>query len=55
MYDFNGDMSYFQNQLLKKGITKEMLDMDKYAGLTPKELQNIVDSAHLVKRRKNNG
>lgn len=28
--DYNGDMSYYQNQLAEKGITKEMLDMDNY-------------------------
>ena len=48
--DYDGDMSYFQEQLAKKGITKEMLDMDNYAGLTFSELQSIVDSARIVKK-----
>lgn len=48
-YDWDGDMSYFQDQLLKKGITKEMLDMNQFAGLTACELQNIVDHAFLKK------
>lgn len=45
MYDYEGDMGYYQNQLLEKGITKEMLDMDNFIGLTAKELQSIVDNA----------
>lgn len=44
MYDFDGDMSYYQEQLAEKGITKEMLDMDNFVGLTARELQNIVDN-----------
>lgn len=32
MYDYSGDMSYFQNQLLDAGITKDVLDMDEFAG-----------------------
>ena len=48
--DYDGDMKYFQDQLLKKGITKEMFDMDQFAGLTARELQNIVDSARLKKK-----
>lgn len=51
-YDYDGDMEYFQRQLAAKGITKEMLDMDNYAGLTFKELHGIVDGAHLVSRGK---
>lgn len=49
MRDYTGDMEYYQNQLAKKGITKEMLDMDNYAGLTARELQSIVDSVRLKK------
>lgn len=52
MYDYDGDMSYYQEQLLKKGITKEMLNMDNYTGLTARELQSIVDHAHIVKKEK---
>lgn len=48
-YDWDGDMNYFQDQLLKKGITKEMLDMNQFAGLTACELQSIVDHAYLKK------
>ncbi len=47
-YDYDGDMSYYQNQLARKGITKEMFDMDNYAGLTTSELQGIVDSIRAV-------
>lgn len=49
--DYEGDMKYYQDQLARKGISKEMLDMDNYVGLTARELQSIVDSARLVKRR----
>lgn len=48
--DYDGDMSYYQDQLARKGITKEMLDMDSYAGLTARELQNLVNSARLVRK-----
>lgn len=48
--DYEGEMSYYQDQLLKKGITKEMLDMDNYVGLTARELQDIVDSAQIVRK-----
>lgn len=51
--DYEGDMKYYQDQLVAKGITKEMLNMDNYAGLTAKELQNIVDSAYLKKKEEN--
>ncbi|MCX4327819.1 MAG: hypothetical protein OSJ45_11070 [Lachnospiraceae bacterium] len=50
-YDYDGDMSYYQNQLAMKGITKEMFDMDNYVGLTASELQGIVDSIRLVTAR----
>lgn len=45
MRDYDGDMKFFQDQLAKKGITKEMLDMEDFIGLTASELQSIVDSA----------
>lgn len=48
MYDYDGDMEYFQKQLLKKGITKEMLDMTNYTGLTFAELQSLVDHVHFI-------
>lgn len=47
--DWDGDMDVWQRQLAKKGITKEMLDMTQFAGLTATELQNIVDHAELKK------
>ncbi len=47
--DYGGDMRYYQEQLERKGITKEMFNMDNYAGLTAKELQSIVDSVQLIK------
>ena len=50
-YDYDGDMSYYQNQLAMKVITKEMFDMDNYVGLTASELQGIVDSIRLVTAR----
>lgn len=50
MYDYDGDMKFFQDQLAKKGITKEMFDMDRFAGCTASELQNIVDSVRLKKK-----
>lgn len=53
-YDYDGDMKYFQDQLLKKGITKEMFDITNYAGLTYRELQNLVNSIQLVKKEKKN-
>lgn len=49
-YDYSGDMKFFQDQLAEKGITKEMLNMDNFAGLTARELQNIVNSARLIKK-----
>lgn len=48
--DYEGDMKYYQDQLARKGITKEMLNMDNYVGLTARELQSIVDSVQLVKK-----
>lgn len=47
--DYEGDMSYYQEQLARKGITKDMFDMNKYVGLTARELQSIVDSVQLKK------
>lgn len=54
-YDYSGDMKFFQDQLTAKGITKEMLDMDNFAGLTARELQNIVNSARLIKKSETAG
>lgn len=48
--DYEGSMEYFQSQLAAKGITKEMLNMDNFAGLTTRELQNIVDNTRLKKK-----
>ena len=48
--DYDGYMKYYQDQLAKKGISKEMLDMDNFAGLTARELQSIVDGARIVKK-----
>lgn len=50
--DYEEDMKYYQDQLAVKGITKEMLNMDNYVGLTARELQGIVDSVQLVKKEK---
>lgn len=52
MYDYSGDMSYYQDQLAASGITKEVLDMDEFAGLTRPELQSIVDYAIKVQKSK---
>lgn len=49
-YDYCGGMEYFQRQLAAKGITKEMLNMDRFEGLTFSELQSIVKNAVLVKK-----
>lgn len=50
--DYDGlTMDYFQNQLLAKGITKEMFNMDQFAGLTTRELQNIVNNVSLKEAR----
>lgn len=48
-YDYDGDMEFYQRQLAKKGITKEMLDMTQFCGLTARELQDIVNHAELRK------
>lgn len=50
MYDYDGDMGYFQRQLERAGIGQEEVDMNNYAGLTARELQNIVDGAIKTKR-----
>lgn len=47
MEDYSGDMSFYQNQLAKKGISKEQFDMDNFVGLTSEELQNLVDHVNL--------
>lgn len=46
--DYEGDMKYYQDQLAAKGVTKEMLNIDAYVGLTARELHGIVDSVQLV-------
>ncbi len=51
MLDYDGDMAYFQKQLARKGITKDMLNMDNFAGLTARELQAIVNAARVVIRK----
>lgn len=51
MRDYTGDMDYFQDQLAAKGISKEMLDISNYIGLTFRELQGIVDSVKIIKRK----
>lgn len=50
MYDYDGDMVYFQRQLEKAGISQEEVDMNNYAGLTARELQSIVDGAIKTKQ-----
>ena len=45
MYDYDGDMKYYQDQLNIAGIKREKLDMDKFSGLTARELQAIVNFA----------
>lgn len=49
--DYDGDMKYYQDQLTSKGITKEMLDIDSFSGLTSRELQGIVDGVELKRKR----
>lgn len=53
-YDYDGDMDYYQKQLAAKGITREMLDMDRFIGLTAGELQHIVDSVYIKKKGNSN-
>lgn len=43
-YDYDGDMSYFQDQLSRAGITVEKFDINNYAGLTKDELQELVNN-----------
>lgn len=50
MYDYDGDMGYFQRQLEKAGISQAEVDMNNYAGLTARELQSIVDGAIKTKQ-----
>lgn len=50
MYDYDGNMGYFQGQLEKAGISQEEVDMNNYAGLTARELQIIVDGAIKTKQ-----
>lgn len=50
MYDYDGDMGYFQRQLEKVGISQEEVDMNNYAGLTARELQSVVDGAIKTKQ-----
>lgn len=52
MYDYSGDMSYFQNQLSDAGITKDILDLDEFVESTQEELQSIVDYAIKVQKSK---
>lgn len=44
-YDYDGEMSFYQDQLSRAGITREQLDMDNYVGLTARQLQGIVNLA----------
>lgn len=38
MYDYDGDMGYFQRQLEKAGISQEEVDMNNYAGTDSKRV-----------------
>lgn len=51
MYDYQGSMSYYQDQLTRAGITQEELNMYNYVGLTARELQSIVNNAIANKER----
>jgi hypothetical protein len=42
-YDYSGDMRVFENQLIKVGITTDILDITDYIGCTYSELQGTVD------------
>lgn len=44
MYDYDGDMNYYQRQVARKGYTVAEIDMTNYCGATARELQSIVDS-----------
>lgn len=54
MRDYDGDMSFYQDQLEKKGITKEQLDMRNYVGLSRQELQAIVNNPKAFIRKSYN-
>ena len=43
MYDYDGDMGYFQRQLERAGINQEEFNMYNFVGLTADELQGIVN------------
>lgn len=54
MYEFdatNEQIEELQDELLKKGITKEMLNLSNYAGLTYSELKNMVNHAYLIPKK----
>lgn len=38
MKDYDGDMDFYQKQLEKKGITKDMFDISSFRGLSAGEL-----------------
>ena len=43
VYDYDGDMGYFQRQLERAGINQEEFNMYNFVGLTADELQGIVN------------
>lgn len=44
MYDYTGDMDKFVKKLEAAGVSKEELDIEKFSGLTIRELNWLVDS-----------
>ena len=43
VYDYDGDIGYFQRQLERAGINQEEFNMYNFVGLTADELQGIVN------------
>lgn len=51
MRDYEGPMSYFEEQLFAEGITREDFDIRNWVGCTKRELQGLVDMQIQKKRR----
>ena len=48
------EIGFYQNQLLKRGITKDQLDMCDYVGVSVKQLQKAVNDAIKLREFKEN-
>lgn len=55
MYDASYEqIKYLQNLLADKGISKDEINLDNYAGLTYREIKSICDVAIKRKEKKEN-